>query len=116
MPHLTLYDQLRDMPILGAIVGRGGAGRGSEAGGRQGPESSLKVSPSTRDTCGTRPYALCSKWIIQKRHEPPPPPPFKAYGALNKIMFLNFLSIVISRSRNKADRVVSYLLHFSHCL
>ena len=23
MPHLTLYDQLGDMPILGAIVGRG---------------------------------------------------------------------------------------------
>ena len=23
MPHLTLYDQLGDMPILGVIVGRG---------------------------------------------------------------------------------------------
>ena len=23
MPHLTLYDQLGDMPILGTIVGRG---------------------------------------------------------------------------------------------
>ena len=27
MPHLTLYDQLGDMPILGAIVGRPGSGR-----------------------------------------------------------------------------------------
>ena len=23
MPHLTIYDQLGDMPIMGAIVGRG---------------------------------------------------------------------------------------------
>ena len=43
MPHnLTLYDQLGDMPILGAIVGRG-----SEPIGRRGPESSPKVSPMT---------------------------------------------------------------------
>ena len=35
MPHLTLYDQLGDMPILGAIVGRPGSG--SELVGRQGP-------------------------------------------------------------------------------
>ena len=26
MPNLTLYDQLEDMPILGAIVGQGVAG------------------------------------------------------------------------------------------
>ena len=43
MPHLTLYDQLGDMPILGAIVGRG-----SEPVGRRGPESSPKVSSMTR--------------------------------------------------------------------
>ena len=36
MPHLTLYDQLGDMPILAAIVG-GGGGRGLELVGHQGP-------------------------------------------------------------------------------
>ena len=70
MPHLTLYDQLGDMPILGAIVGR--AGRGSEPVGREGPESSPKVSPVTRGTCGGG--ALCSKWILPKKKAWTPPP------------------------------------------
>ena len=43
MPHLTLYDQLGDMPILGAIVERGVAR--SRLGADRGPESSPKVSP-----------------------------------------------------------------------
>ena len=42
MPHLTLYDQLGDIPILGAIVGTW-AGSGSKPVGRRGPESSPKV-------------------------------------------------------------------------
>ena len=46
VPHLTLYDQLGDMPLLGAIVGRGVAW--SWLGARRGPESSPKVFPMTR--------------------------------------------------------------------
>ena len=63
MPHLTLYDQLGDMPIsiLGAIVGRG-MDRSRLAVGRRGPESSPKVSLMTKCTCG----GLCSKWILPK--------------------------------------------------
>ena len=49
MPHFTLYDQLGDMPILGAIIGRGD-GRGSEPVGRRGPESSPKVYSMTKGT------------------------------------------------------------------
>ena len=45
MPHLTLYDQLGDMPILGAMPI---VGRGLEPLGRRGPESSPKVSFMTR--------------------------------------------------------------------
>ena len=44
------------------------AGRGSEPVRRWGPESSLRVSPMTRGTCGT----LCSKWILQKKWLGPP--------------------------------------------
>ena len=69
-----------------AFFGRNSqAGRGSEAGGRQGPES----SPMTRDTCGTRPYgALCSMLKMDPPKKGLDPPPFKTYGALNLIMFL----------------------------
>ena len=42
MPRLTLYDQLEDVPILGAIVGRGVAW--SRLGAELSPESSPKVS------------------------------------------------------------------------
>ena len=46
MPHLTLYDQLGNMPISSAINGRNSwVGRGSEPVGRRGPESSPKVPP-----------------------------------------------------------------------
>ena len=38
-------------------------GCGSEPVGRRCPESSPKVSPMTRGTCG----ALCSKWILPKK-------------------------------------------------
>ena len=47
MPHLTLYDQLGDMPTFGH---NSWAGRGSEPVGRRGPESSPKVFPKTRPT------------------------------------------------------------------
>ena len=50
MPHLTLYD------VSGrhAYFGRNSwAGRGTEPLGRRGPESSPKVYPMTRGTCGT---------------------------------------------------------------
>ena len=45
MPHLTLYDELGDMPILGAIVRRS-----SEPFGRRGPNYPPKVYPMTRGT------------------------------------------------------------------
>ena len=49
MPHLTLYDKLGDMPILGAIVGRGVA-RSRLPVGRRGPESSPNIYPMIRGT------------------------------------------------------------------
>ena len=61
MPHLTLYDQLGD--IYAYLERNSWAGRGSEPVGRRGPESSPKVSPMTRGTCG----ALGSKWILPKK-------------------------------------------------
>ena len=59
MPHLTLYDQLEDMAILGVPIW---AGRGSEPVGRRDPVPSPKVSPMTREAYG----ALSSKLIFQK--------------------------------------------------
>ena len=66
VPHLTLYDQLVDMPILGARR-NSLAGRGSEPVGRRGPEFSLKVSPMTRGP-------MLKIYPPQKMAWAPPPP------------------------------------------
>ena len=47
MPHLTLYAQLGNTPILGTLVGRGMA-RSRLGVKTQGHESSPKVSPMTK--------------------------------------------------------------------
>ena len=94
-----IYDQLGDMPSLGAIVGRG-LSRGL-LGAARGPESSPKVLPMTRGACD----ALCSKWTLPKKWFRPPGSPLN-----RKEISLRECSIIV---RLIADRLFfSYQVHF----